>query len=52
MTCTKVFCSSKEESMEADGMETLITSEIVEIINAPFKVEKTKEGMLSTDEQE
>ena len=52
MTCTKVFCSSKEDSMEADGMGTLITSEIVEIINAPFKVEKTKEGIISTDEQE
>ncbi|GAG95905.1 unnamed protein product, partial [marine sediment metagenome] len=51
-TCTKVFCSSKEESMESDGTGALITSEIVEILDAPFKVEKTKEGIISTDEQE
>jgi len=47
-----VFYSSKEESMESDGLGALITSEIVEILDAPFKVEKTKEGMISTDEQE
>ena len=47
-----MFCSSKEESMESDGMGALITSEIVEILDVPFKVEKTKEGIISTDEQE
>lgn len=45
----KVFCSSKEEFMEVDGVGSLITSGIMEVLDAPYEEEKAKERKLSTD---
>jgi ERCC4-type nuclease len=45
----KVFCSSKEELMKVDGVGSLITSGI-DVLDAPYKEEKAKERILSTDE--
>lgn len=47
-----VFCSTKEEFFEVNGIGSLITCGIVEIIDAPYEEDKAKERILSTDEQE
>jgi len=35
----KVFCASKEEFMEVDGIGSLIASRITEVLDAPFETE-------------
>jgi ERCC4-type nuclease len=50
-TVRKVFCASKEEFLQIDGVGSLITSRILEILDAPYEeYDQGKEGTLSTDE--
>jgi Fanconi anemia group M protein len=49
----KVFCSSKKELMEVEGVGPLITSEIVEVLDAPYEEnekDKLKERKLMADD--